>query len=80
MNMTRDKSSNEYKIAERQLAMKDSDEKSWFNYIKSIIDLYDMRSVYTLLQQDISKPQWKKLLNNSINSFVEASWKEEVEN
>ena len=75
MNMTRDKSQIEYQIAERQLAMKDSDEKSWFNYIKSIIDLYDMPSVYTLLQQDISKPQWKKLLNSSINSFVEASWK-----
>ena len=80
MNMTRDKSSIEYQIAERQLAMKDSDEKSWFNYIKSTLDLYDMPSVYTLLQQDFSKPQWKKLLNSSINSFVEASWKEEVEN
>ena len=80
MNMTRDKSSIEYQIAERQLAMKDSDEKSWFNYIKSILDLYDMPSVYTLLQQDFSKPQWKKLLNSLINSFVEASWKEEAEN
>ena len=39
-----------------------------------------MPSVYTLLQQDISKSQWKKLLNSSINSFVEVSWKEEVEN
>ena len=55
MNTTRDKSSIEYQIAERQLALKDSDEKSWFNYIKSILDLYDMPSVYTLLQQDISK-------------------------
>ena len=47
---------------------------------RTVLDLYDIPSVYSLLQQDISKPQWKKLLNSSINLFLEASWKEEVEN
>ena len=55
--------------------MKDSDEKSWFNYIKSILDLYDMFSVYTLLQQDISKPQWKKLLKIQLTHLLKHNGK-----
>ena len=42
-----------------KLAMKDIDEKSWFNYIKLTLELYNLPSAYTLLQQDITKPQWK---------------------
>ena len=35
-------------------------------------------SSFTLLQLDITKLQWKKLLNSSIATFVENSWKTEV--
>ena len=78
MNIIKNKSSVEYQIAERQLAMKDIKEKSWFNYIRSTLELYNLPSAYTLLQLDITKLQWKKLLNSSIATFVENSWKTEV--
>lgn len=38
-----------------------------------------MPSVFMLFYQGFSKSEWKRLLNNSINSYVEASWKAEVE-
>ena len=78
MNIIKNKLSVEYQIAERQLAMKDIEEKSWFNYIRSTLELYNLPSAYTLLQLDITKLQWKKLLNSSIATFVENSWKTEV--
>ena len=78
MNIIKNKSSVEYQIAERQLAMKDIKEKSWFNYIRSTLELYNLPSAYTLLQLDITKLQWKKLLNSSIATFFENSWKTEV--
>ena len=78
MNIIKNKSSVEYQIAERQLAMKDIKGKSWFNYIRSTLELYNLPSAYTLLQLDITKLQWKKLLNSSIATFVENSWKTEV--
>ena len=39
-----------------------------------------MRSVYSLIEEQPSKPKWKKQLNQSIHSFIEASWKSDVEN
>ena len=79
MNVISDKNSIEYQIAERQLAMKDSQEKSWFNYIKSILETYNMPSIYSLFDEQPSKSNWKKLLNQSVHSHVEALWKSEVE-
>ena len=78
MSIIKNKSSVEYQIAERLLVMNDVGEKSWFNYIRSTLEQYNLPSAYTLLQQDITKLQWKKLLNSSIATFVENSWKTEV--
>ena len=79
MNIISDKTSTEYSVTERQFAMRDPKEKSWFNYIRSLLETYSMPSVFTLFHQEISKSERKRLLNNSINSYVEASWKAEVE-
>ena len=79
MNIISDKTSTEYQVAERQLAMKDPNWKSWFNYIRSFVETYNMPSVFTSFHQEISKSEWKRLLNNLINSYVEVSWKAEVE-
>ena len=57
MNIIKNKLSVEYQIAERQLAMKDINGKSWFNYIRSTLELYNLPSAYTLLQLDITKLQ-----------------------
>ena len=55
MNVISDKNSIEYQIAERQFAMKDSQEKNWFNYIKSILETYNMPSIYSLFNEQPSK-------------------------
>ena len=52
MNIIHGKSSVEYQIAEKLLAMKDIGEKSWFNYIRAALELYNLPSAYTLLHQD----------------------------
>ena len=78
MNILREKDTVEYEIAERQLAMKDNNEKSWFNYIRAILDIYSMPSIFSLFEQEFSKSEWKELMNRSINSSVEAVWKSEI--
>ena len=78
MNILHEKDTVEYEIAERQLAMKDNSEKSWFNYIKEILDLYSMPSIFSLFEQEFSKSEWKELMNQSINSSVEAVWKSKL--
>ena len=79
MNIISDKTSIEYQVAERQLAMKYPKEKNCYNCIRSLLEMYNMPSVFTLFHQEFSKSEWKRVLNNSINSYVEASWKAEVE-
>lgn len=78
MNIIREQDSIEYQIAERQLAMKDISEKSWFNYVKLVLSKYNMPSIYSLLENDISNTEWKTLTNQSINSYVEEQWKKET--
>ena len=79
MNILREKDTVEYEIAESQLAMKDNNEKSWFDYIRAILDLYSMPSIFSLFEQEFSKSEWKELMNRSINSSFEAVWKSEIQ-
>ena len=79
MNIVREKETVEYKIAERQLAMKNTNEKGWFNYIRTILEMYNMPSIFSLFEQQIPESEWKLFLNQSINSVVEAAWKCEIE-
>ena len=55
----------------RQLVMKKECEKSWFNYIKNLLDLYCLPSVFELLNAPPSNSEWKDLLNKSVNSVIE---------
>ena len=48
MNIARLSDSVEFEIAKRQLAMKESHEKSWFNYVKEVLDLYGLPSIFEL--------------------------------
>ena len=67
MNILHEKVSVEYENAERQLAWKDTNEKSWFNHIRGILDMYSIPSIFSLFEQEIAKPEWKVFLNQSIN-------------
>ena len=80
MNVISDKNSIDYQIGERQLPMKDSQEKNWFKYIKLILETCNMPSIYSLFDEQPSKLKWKKkTLNQAAHSHVEALWKSEVE-
>ena len=52
--------------------------KSWFNYIRAILDLYSMPSIFSLFEQEFSKSERKELMNRSINSSAEVVWKSEI--
>ena len=50
MNIARLSDSVEFEIAKRQLVMKESYEKSWFNYVKELLDLYGLPSIFEFLE------------------------------
>ena len=60
MNVISDENSIEYQTAERQLAMKDSQEKSWFNYIKSILKFIICHQFTPYLTNNPSNQNGKK--------------------
>ena len=79
MNIARLSDSVEIETAKRQLAMKESHEKSWFNYVKKLLDLYGLPSIFELFETLLPKLAWKHLLNNSRNFATEAEWKSDIE-
>ena len=78
MNIARSKDCIEYEIAERQLVMKGDQEKRWFNFIKSVLDAYNLPSMFYLFDKQMSKTKWKHTLTNLVNSHIEASWRSEI--
>ena len=77
MSIISDKASTEYQIAERQCLL-------WKIIMRKVgltaLDLPWKRTIcHQLFHQEISKSEWKRLLNISTNSYVEASWKAEAE-
>ena len=58
--------------------MKGCEEKSWFNLIKSILETYNLPSIFSLFGQQSSKSEWKKTLNESVHSHIEASWRADL--
>ena len=79
MNIARLSDSVEFEIAKRQLIMKDSHEKSWFHYVKELLDLYGLPSIFELFENPPPKLAWKHLLDDSVNFAIEAEWKSDIE-
>ena len=46
-------------------------------YNKDLLDIYGLPSVFELFENPPSKTERKELLNNSVNSVIEAEWKKE---
>ena len=74
--MTITGSSLESKIAERQLAMKDLNSKSWFMGVCRKLHKYNLPSAHDLLFNPPPKDVWK----NQINTVVQEYWNEELRN
>ena len=62
MNIARNKDFIEYEIAERQLVMKGDEEKSWFNFIKSILETYNLLSFFTSSTSKCLKQKGNRIL------------------
>ena len=80
MNMIRCKGSMENDLALRQIVMKDENDKSWFMYVRKIIGLYNLPSIFELFNNPPSKNEWKKIMNNAVNSTIEANWDMDIKN
>ena len=59
MSIARNKHFIEYEVAERQLVMKGGEEKSWFNLIKFVLSIYNLPSIFSLFNKQLSKLEWK---------------------
>ena len=57
----------------RQLAVKSTDEKSWFNRIRDLLYRYDLSSPSILLEQPLSKTKWKSMIDNVIHAGIEGT-------
>ena len=79
VNMIRNENSVEYEIAKRQLVMKDTPRESIFTHIQSILDRYDLPSVFDLLNCPPTKEAWKSTLNHKINDMVQKFWRSDIE-
>ena len=78
VNMIRNGDSIEYEIAQRQLVMKEPHQKSLFNFIKDSLELYELPSIFYLLNTPPSKEKWKGMLNHKIHEKVESLWQADI--
>ncbi|CAG2213828.1 unnamed protein product [Mytilus edulis] len=74
-NITRaNKTSVEWRLAERQLQLKTHTSKSWFIQIKKICLKYDLPDCQNFLTYPLGKFQWKKLITRKIYTY----WREKI--
>ena len=66
----RQKGSIENDIALGQIVMKDENVKSWFMFVRGILKLYSLPSIFQLLDNPPSKNEWKRLLNSAVNTAM----------
>ena len=56
--------------------MKDVNDKSWFMFVRSILDLYNLPSIFT---DTPSKNEWKRTMNKAINeAIVKSGWEWDI--
>ena len=58
--------------------MKDENDKSWFMFVRSILKMYSLPSIFQLLDNPPSKNEWKRLLNSAVNTAIEESWEQDI--
>ena len=66
----------ERELACRQLAVKDEKSKSWFVYVKKILQKYDLPGIYDLLENPIKKEKWKETIKRAISQH----WVKKIQN
>ena len=75
-NITRQSQENlEKQTVYRQAFVKSVGSNSWVVRIRHLLSKYRLPSIFQLLDQPLSKGEWKKLVDNSVNTY----WKESIE-
>ena len=67
-----------FEHAQRQLVMKDSNYKILFIFIREILYVYGLPSIFWLLDNRPSKEEWKGMLNHKTHDSVELQWKSDI--
>ena len=78
LNMIRQKGSTENGIALRQIVMKDVKDISWFMFVREILHMYTLPSIFQLLSNPPSKNEWKRVMNTALNKAFEEGWQQDV--
>ena len=47
-------------------------------FVRGILKLYSLPSIFQLLDNPPSKNEWKRLLNSAVNTAIEESWKQDI--
>jgi hypothetical protein len=68
----------EHQIACRHLAMKDQNSNSWFMYVDSILQLYELPSAHYLIEHGVDKGKWKHQVKEVITSYWERKLQKEA--
>ena len=79
-NMIRDKNSIEFKIINRQLAVKDTDSASFTITIRRLLQKYDLPDAYDLIRNTPSKEEWKRMVKEATNNTYRKDVTEEMKN
>ena len=77
-SMLRNQESAEYRIIQRQLAMKSDKSKSWVVIVKKLLFKYHLPSAYDLFLDTPSKGSWKSSVNKAVKAYHGRELKEEV--
>lgn len=68
-NISRDLNSIERELALRQLAVKSFKSKSWFMKIRSILNKYNLMSIFDVVANPPDKNKWKSAITRAIDSY-----------
>ena len=75
-NILSQKSTLEYEIAQRQMAVKDFDSNRWVSDCRCLLHKYDLPNIYILDTQIESSERWRGQLKRHIDSFIKNEWRE----
>ena len=76
--ISRDPESIEYKILQRQIALKSIDDNIWSTKIKALLLMYNLPSIYDLMLNPPSKPKWQAKVKACISAYWEKQIAEEL--
>ena len=76
-NVLSNRATVDYQIAQRQLAVKYLDSKSWFSSCNRLLYKYKLPNLYTADQTFECMGKWKSKIKRHIDDHIKANWLQE---